>query len=109
MDSVGPYVLITLACGNLALSCFAVSFVRTSPQNRNALMLPKFSSLKSASPRHISENEGVDTQYSISDDAIYFSISGISCCNPLSSAMIVDPVARPVYKSITDRSKEKGA
>ncbi len=42
VDSVGPYVLITLACGNLDLSCFAVSLVRTSPQGRTPWCFKNF-------------------------------------------------------------------
>ena len=67
VDSVGPYVLITLAFGNLWWSFETVAVVSTSPQKRNTSKLGINSPENFLSDKHISTKDGVDTHTLMSD------------------------------------------
>ena len=69
VDSVGPYVFATMACGKRSRSAAAVAWRNASPQKRKSFTLGSMLSENEGSTRHKSANEGVETHTDMSDFA----------------------------------------
>ena len=109
VDSVGPYVLTTFAPGKRFFRRLTVLFVNISPQNKKSVRSGRSSPENIGSTRHTSAKEGVETHLLIPDRLNASYRSFISTCTFFPRAKSVPPVYKHRYRSITDKSKEKGA
>src|SRR5207249_6572637 len=107
--SVGPYMFHTWARGKRSSKRAAVCAASVSPQKRKRRMRGSIPSENFSSTRHICENDGVET-HDVEPEfpSARSSIIGFATKSRLMLNSVL-PVVRLQYKSITERSNEKGA
>ena len=108
VDSVGPYVFATMACGKRSRSAAAVAWRNASPQKRKSFTLGSMLSENEGSTRHKSANEGVETHTDMSDFDKSANNERVSAVSSWETACRRPPVESAPTNSYSERSNEYG-